>query len=107
MSGLQSDASGLVLHVRLTPNASADAVEGWQDSADGSRHLAVRVRAVPEKGKANKALIALLAKHLGLPKRDLDVIRGATSRLKTVRIEAEGPALARIRSLLEGPSDER
>ena len=46
MSGLQSDASGLVLHVRLTPNASADAVEGWQDSADGSRHLAVRVRAV-------------------------------------------------------------
>jgi hypothetical protein len=106
-SPLQTDDTGLLLPVRLTPNASKDAVEGWRASDDGSRHLAVRVRAVPEKGKANKALVALLAKHLGLPKRDVDVIRGATSRLKTVRIEAKGPAQARIRSLLEGTSDER
>ena len=106
-SPLQTDETGLLLPVRLTPNAAKDAVEGWRTSDDGSRHLAVRVRAVPEKGKANKALIALLARHMRLPKRDVDVIRGATSRLKTVRIEAEGPALARIRSLLEGPSDER
>ena len=98
---LQSDDRGLLLPVRLTPNASKDAVEGWRTSDDGSHHLCVRVRAVPEKGKANTALVALLAKHLGLPKRDVDVIRGATSRLKTVRIEAEGPALARIRCQLE------
>jgi uncharacterized protein (TIGR00251 family) len=106
MSRIASDGAGLLLPVRLTPGASKDAVEGWRQSADGAWHLAVRVRAVPEKGKANTALIALMAKHLGLPKRDLDVIRGATSRLKTVRIEAEGPAQARIRSLLESSSDE-
>lgn len=105
MAGPTLDKDGVLLPVRLTPNAAKDAVEGWQAAADGSRHLAVRVRAVPEKGKANKALVALLAKHLGLPKRDVDVIRGATSRLKTVRIAAEGPALARIRTLLEAPGE--
>lgn len=106
MVQLETDGTGLLLPVRLTPNASRDAIEGWRETADGERHLAVRVRAVPEKGKANKALIALLAKQLGLPKRDVDVIRGTTSRLKTVRIEAEGPARSRIQTLLEAYPDE-
>lgn len=105
MSRVSSDETGLFLPVRLTPGASKDAVEGWRQSADGTWHLAVRVRAVPEKGKANTALIALVAKHLGLPKRDVDVIRGATSRLKTVRIEAEGPTLTHIRTLLEAAGE--
>ena len=95
------------LHIRLTPSAASDGIDGWRQTADGQTHLAVRVRAVPEKGKANKALVALLAKQLGLPKRDVDVIRGATSRLKTVRIEADGPAQTRIRALLETYPDER
>lgn len=101
MDGVRCDEAGLALAVRLTPNAARDAVEGWRDTADGRTHLAVRVRAVPEDGKANAALVALLARRLGIPKRDVDVIRGATSRLKTVRIAAEGADRARLLALLE------
>ncbi len=102
----QTDRDGLTLQVRLTPNASKDAIEAWRSASDGSVHLAVKVRAVPEKGRANAALTALLAKQLGLPKRDLDVIRGATSRLKTVRIAVEGAALQPVTALLEAVPDE-
>lgn len=102
----RQDKDGLTFQVRLTPNASKDVIVAWRAASDGSVHLAVRVRAVPEKGKANAALMALLAKQLGLPKRDLDVIRGATSRLKTVRIAVEGAALQPVTALLEGFADE-
>jgi uncharacterized protein (TIGR00251 family) len=90
------DATGLTLRIRLTPNASKDAVEGVTETADGLAHLGVRVRAVPEKGKANKALIAVLSQFLGLPKRDIDVIRGTTSRLKTVRVTADAAERVRL-----------
>ena len=101
MTGYQADMSGLTLHVRLTPNAGRDELVGWAEAADGAAHFVVRVRAVPEKGKANKSLVALLAKTFGIAKRDVDVIRGATSRLKTVRIEAAKEARDGIIELLE------
>ncbi|WP_339741834.1 DUF167 family protein [uncultured Maricaulis sp.] len=101
------DQSGLTLRVRLTPNASKDAVEGESETADGLRHLGVRVRAVPEKGRANKAMIAVLSQFLGVPKRDIEVIRGTTSRLKTVRITAGAERCREIAGLLGGVGDER
>ena len=58
----------LSFHVRLTPKGGRDAVEGWAAASDGSEHLKARVRSVPEDGKANEALIGLLAKTLALPK---------------------------------------
>ena len=85
---------GLDLFVRLTPRSSADAVEGSRSAADGSYHIAARVRAAPEKGAANAALEKLLAERLGLPKRSVSVVGGATSRLKTVRLEGDPAALA-------------
>ena len=100
------DSRGLTLHIRLTPNAAKDALEAWRAASDGSVHLAARVRAIPEKGRANAALVALLAKQLAIPKRDVDVIRGATSRLKTVRIAVEGAALQPVTALLEAFADE-
>jgi uncharacterized protein len=85
---------GLDLFVRLTPKASADAIEGVQTTAGGATHLAVRVRAVPEKGAANAALEKLLADRLGLPKRAVSVVAGSTSRLKTVRLTGNTAELA-------------
>tara|TARA_R110000868_G_scaffold26220_11_gene101287 strand:- start:3000 stop:3326 length:327 start_codon:yes stop_codon:yes gene_type:complete len=99
------DESGLTLRIRLTPNASRDAVEGVAETADGLCHLGVRVRAVPEKGKANKALIAVLSQFLGLPKRDIEVIRGTTSRLKTVRVTADAKDRSRVTDRLGGVED--
>lgn len=75
--------------VRLTPKASADRIQGVVDEADGSAVVKVQVTAVPEAGKANAALLKLLAKTWKLPKTSLSVVSGATSRRKVVRIAGE------------------
>jgi uncharacterized protein YggU (UPF0235/DUF167 family) len=87
--------SGAVsFHVRLTPKGGRDAVEGWETASDGSEHLKARVRAVPEDGKANTALIALLAKTLAVPKSTVRIASGATARLKKIEIAGDANALA-------------
>ncbi len=92
-------ADGADLFVRLTPKASRDALEGVETTADGAAHVKARVRAVPEKGAANKALERLVARALGVPSSCVAVVAGGTSRLKTVRISGEPAALA---GLLDG-----
>lgn len=72
--------------VKLTPKASRNAVNGWAEGADGGRVLKVSVTTVPEKGKANDALIALLSKEWRIPKNAFSLIRGETDRLKTIKI---------------------
>ncbi|WFU01453.1 DUF167 domain-containing protein [Rhizobium sp. CB3171] len=77
------------LSVRLTPNGGRDAIDGFETGADGEAYLKARVSAVPEKGKANKALIALLAKSFGIPKSSVSLISGDTARKKILRIDAD------------------
>jgi uncharacterized protein YggU (UPF0235/DUF167 family) len=100
-------ATGLTLHVRVTPNAGADRIEGLETRDDGSIVLKLRVAAVPDRGKANAAAISLLAKALGLPKSALSVIAGETARSKTIAIRGDGPELAarleRLLAALNGP----
>lgn len=74
--------TGANLAVRVTPNAGADAVIL---PAEG-RVLQVRVTATPEDGKANDAVIALLAKALGVPKSALAIVRGTTARDKIISL---------------------
>lgn len=75
------------LHVRLTPRAAADRVDGWLRDADGRPVLAVRVRAAPVAGEANAALEVLLARTLGVKRSAVRVARGGQSRLKAVEID--------------------
>ena len=84
---------GLELFVRLTPKSSRDAVEGVETASDGRAHLKARVRAVPEKGKANQALVKLIASTLGVPARDVEIVSGDTARLKTVRVSGDPESL--------------
>ena len=77
------------IRLRVTPNAGRDAFEGFETLADGTEVLRIRVAAVPDKGKANAAVIALLAKTLRLPKSSITLLSGETARLKTVRIDAD------------------
>ncbi|MEF2071570.1 DUF167 family protein [Consotaella aegiceratis] len=86
---------GVTLRVRLTPKSSADRIEGVRAQADGREYLDVRVRAVPEKGKANTALEALVAKSLHLPKSSVGVTAGETSRLKLLRLDGDPEELVR------------
>ena len=77
----------LILSVRLTPKSSRDGVEGMETRDDGRPVLRARVRAVPEAGKANEALLRLLAGTLDLPVKSLSLATGSTGRIKTIRID--------------------
>jgi len=68
--------------VHVTPRSARDEVGGWRGG-----ELSVRVRAVPEDGKANTAVCAAVAKALGVPKSAVDVVRGGASRHKQVEVE--------------------
>lgn len=76
-------AGGLMVRVRLTPKSSSDAVEGLCDTADGPA-LKARVRAIPADGKANEALVRLMADVLGVARTRVSLASGATSRIKSV-----------------------
>jgi uncharacterized protein (TIGR00251 family) len=82
-----------LLSLRVTPNAGRDAIDGVETRDDGSTVLRLRVSAVPDKGKANAAVIALLAKSLGIPKSAIALVSGETARLKTVLIADPSDAM--------------
>lgn len=83
----------MTLHLRVTPNAAANRIEGTEQRDDGTAVLRIRVTAVPDKSKANAAVIALLSKALGVPRSSISIISGETARLKTLRIEGGPDAL--------------
>jgi uncharacterized protein len=87
--------------VRLTPRAGRDALGGTAVEADGAAWLLARVAAPPDAGRANAALLGLLARGLGVPASACRLVAGATSRRKRVRIDAGDPAAlaARIEAL--------
>lgn len=90
----QAIAGGLRLHLRVTPNAGVDRIEGRELRDDGSAVLRVRVAAVPDRGKANAAVVALLAKALGVAKSQVSLVGGETSRFKTIDVAGDPASLA-------------
>jgi uncharacterized protein (TIGR00251 family) len=70
------------LRLKVTPSASHDAVVGWQGDV-----LRVQVRAPAQRGKANEAVLRLLATALGIDRRRLRIVRGETSRQKVVSVD--------------------
>lgn len=80
------------LDIRVQPRASRNSIE-----IDGERpdvKIIVRVTAAPEGGKANDAVVALLAKRLRVPKRSIQIVRGHKSRDKRISIEGKSAAEA-------------
>lgn len=86
-------SGGVLVSVRVAPKASANRIGSVEEHADGSAVLKVTVTAAPEAGKANAALIKLLAKAWKLPKTSLSVVSGATSRRKVVLVSGQPDAL--------------
>jgi uncharacterized protein len=70
-----------LLHVRVQPKARANAVKGWHGAA-----LRVSVTAAPEDGKANRAVIDLLAETFDVAPSSINLVRGAASRDKWFRL---------------------
>lgn len=86
--------AGLRVAVRLTPKGGRDAIDGVVSLADGTAVLKARVRAAPENGEANAAILALLASTAGIPKSNAVLVTGHTARLKTIVLAGDGATLA-------------
>lgn len=103
MAGLlpwRETPQGMRLVVRVTPSAASDRIDGVEVRTDGAAVLSLRVRAAPERGRANAAVAALLCKALGVPKSAVVVVTGETARLKILDIAGDRDALvARLAAL--------
>ncbi len=76
-----------IITVKLTPKAAADRIGDPRQLPNGETQLMVYVKAVPENGKANAAMLALLAKHYDLAPSRFTILRGHTARNKQIRID--------------------
>lgn len=79
--------------VRVTPRGGRDAIEGVRTDAEGAAWLQVRVRAAPEGGRANQAVVRLLAKALGVAPSAVEVIAGSGARNKRLLVRGDPVAL--------------
>jgi uncharacterized protein (TIGR00251 family) len=80
---IRREGEKISLDIKALPGASKTEFAGPQEG-----RLRIRIAAAPEDGKANAELIAFLAKALGLAKREIVLVRGEKSRLKTLAFPA-------------------
>jgi uncharacterized protein YggU (UPF0235/DUF167 family) len=98
--------TGITLSIRVTPRGGHDCIDGVRVLADGRALLTVRVRAIAEDGAANQAVTFLLAKALGIAKRDLQILSGHTGRVKQIGIVGDAAVLTmRLHELIRSPGD--
>ena len=86
-SWCRRDGDGWLLHLHVQPGAKKSGVAGLHGDA-----LKVRIAAPPAAGRANAERVGEEAEQLGVPKAALELVRGATSRQKTVRLRAGDPS---------------
>lgn len=86
-------ADGVTVRVRLTPKASRDAVTGRITLPDGTVAIKAAVTAVPESGRANDALIRLLATSWRVPRSAVTIAAGVTDRNKILHVAGEPDGL--------------
>ncbi len=97
MIDIDETGNGVRFSVHVQPRAARSGIAGMHGSA-----VKVRLQAPPVDGAANEALIALLAESLGVPRREVLILAGATSRLKRVEVRGLTAHLARQRLALAG-----
>ena len=84
---------GISIALRVTPRGGRDDIDGIETLANGRTVVKVRVRAIAEGGEANRAVTDLLAKVLDVPRRDVRLVSGTTSRLKQVTVDGDARKL--------------
>ena len=93
MLPLGAAPGGVRVTVRLTPRGRAGRIDGVARLADGTPVLKASVGAPPEDGRANEALLRLLAAQWGLARRDVAIVAGIRSRNKSVHVAGDPAAL--------------
>jgi uncharacterized protein len=100
-------ADGLRIRVHAKPGGRSDCVDGLRPQADGGVALSVTIRAAAEDGKANAAIIKLLAGEWGLPSASLRLVGGARDRRKSFHLAGEPKILlARLEGWLRKWTDQ-
>ncbi|MGZ5877224.1 MAG: DUF167 domain-containing protein [Bradyrhizobium sp.] len=91
---------GISIALRVTPRGGRDDIDGVETLANGRTALKVRVRAIADGGEANRAVTELMAKALGVPKANVRILSGTTSRLKQIAVDGDparlGDALRKL-----------
>jgi uncharacterized protein (TIGR00251 family) len=67
--------------IKVIPNASSNTVLGWENGV-----LKLKVQAAPEEGRANRAVVEMLAKYFEVPRRSIVILAGEKSRKKRIRV---------------------
>ncbi len=75
------------LRIKVLPKSPKNEVVEILEDADGEKTIKIRIKAVPEKGKANAELIKFLSKELKVPRDKISIISGKTEQLKLVKIK--------------------
>ena len=88
---VRRDGADLLLAIRLSPRAARERIGGTFTDSAGQRWLQASVTAPPDKGKANAAVIVLLARLLKRPASSIFLETGDTNRLKRLRLADAGP----------------
>jgi uncharacterized protein (TIGR00251 family) len=101
-------SDGISIALRVTPRGGRDDIDGIETLANGRCVVKVRVRAIAEGGEANKAVTELLAKALRVPKANVKILSGATSRLKQVAVDGDPKSLGdALRALTAKGSEQK
>ena len=86
------------MRVRVTPRARVGRIGGPREDGEGGVRLEIAVTEAPENGRANAALVALLAREWRLPKSAFAVVSGAADRHKTISVSGDpGTLMAKLR----------
>jgi uncharacterized protein YggU (UPF0235/DUF167 family) len=93
-------SGGVEIRLRVTPRSRHDEARGLHVAPDGTMSLVVKVRALPDKGAANAAVIETLARALEVSKSRISLVSGSTGRSKTVLVAASGKEVTEI---INGP----
>ncbi len=87
---------GLIIKLKISPNASKNEIIKTEEG------VKVKITAQPVDGKANKALIEFLSKHFKIPKSSIEILRGETSKEKTLLIKTQDDdKISIIKSVLQ------
>lgn len=95
---------GVKVILKVTPKASVNKIFKLDSISDEIWAFKVMVTAVPEQGKANAAVINLLAKELGFAKSQISLVQGETARMKTILISGNKEEIMKILSEYTGKS---
>jgi uncharacterized protein len=106
MNPWRYSTQGISITLRVTPRGGRDDIDGVETLANGRSVVKVRVRAIADGGEANRAVMELLAKALGVPKAKVRILSGTTSRLKQIAVDGDPAKLGdALRKVIAGKPD--